>query len=83
MMSKGYCLFSAFLQKALEISRVHKSLDYSANLITLLISCPSLGFKNLLSTANTLHTLQTQDCVRQNNTGNKKQIPFSLYLLIV
>lgn len=60
MMPKGYCLFSALLQKALEISRVHKSLDYSANFnITLIISCPSLGFKNLLITANALHTLQT------------------------
>lgn len=58
-MPKGYCLFSAFLQKALEISRVHKSLDYSANLITLLISCPSSGFKNPLSTADALHMLQT------------------------
>lgn len=60
MMPKGYCLFSALLQKALEISTVHKSLGCSANLvITLIISCPSLGFKNLLITANALHMLQT------------------------
>lgn len=60
MMPKVYCLFSALLQKALEISMVHKSLGCSANLvITLIISCPSLGFENLLITANALHTLQT------------------------
>lgn len=60
MIPKVYFLFSALLQKALEISTAHKSLGCSANLvITLIISCPSLGFENLLITANALHTLQT------------------------
>lgn len=72
MMPKGYYLFSALLQqKALEISRVHKSLAYSANLvITLRISCPSLGFKKLLMQVM-LCMCYRHKTVRQKSTGSK------------